>query len=258
MAHTSDRSLDGSVAIVTGAGSGIGRATAVSLAGAGAAIVLVGRRIGPLQETAELVAAAGGQAILQAADVTDHRQVEKVANTIETEFGCADVLVNSAGMNVPVHALDRVSVEDWKAVVEVNLHGPFIVTRAILPLMKAGGSGTIVNISSMAGVAAGLMGGAAYSAAKRAVISFTESVNLSERRHGIRACTICPGEVETPILDTRPVPPSQEARASMLQPEDIASTVLHVVTLPQRATIELITMRPTVLRDQSAELRQLR
>jgi len=254
MSTISGCTLDGSVAIITGAGSGIGRAAAATLAGAGATAVLVGRRARALEETAEMVAAAGGHSLVQVADVTDDAQVMKVENAVEAAFGRVDVLVNNAGVNVPMRALDRITVEDWKTIVEVNLYGPFLMTRAVLPVMRARGCGTVVNISSMAGISAGLMGGPAYSAAKRAVVSFTDSINLSERKHGIRACTICPGEVATPILDTRPVPPPPEARDSMLQPEDIASTILHVITLPQRATIELITIRPTVLRDTSAEL----
>src|SRR5207302_8274676 len=129
------------------------------------------------------------------------------------------------------------------------LHGTFQVTGAALPAMRRQGGGTIVNVSSIAGVTASLLAGPAYSAAKAAVVSFTQSINLAERSHGIRACAICPGEVATPIMERRPHPPSAAARATMLQPEDIAETILHVAALPDRAAVELVTIRPTVLRD---------
>jgi NADP-dependent 3-hydroxy acid dehydrogenase YdfG len=127
------------------------------------------------------------------------------------------------------------------------------MTTSALPLMRRQQRGTIVNVSSIAGLMAGLLSGPAYSAAKAAVVSFTQSVNLAERGNGIRACAICPGEVETPIINLRPHPPSAEARATMLQPDDIAETILHVASLPMRAAIELVVIRPTVLRDLSLD-----
>jgi NADP-dependent 3-hydroxy acid dehydrogenase YdfG len=253
MSTTAGRRLDGEVAVVTGAGSGIGRAAATALAGAGAAVVLVGRRPGPLQETSSAITEGGGRALVQAADVADASQVALVADAVRRTFGHVDILVNNAGTNVPVRALDRVSIDDWRRVVEVNLHGPFLMTHAMLPLLRGRGGGTIVNVSSMAGITASVLSGPAYSAAKHALNSFTESINLAERARGIRACAICPGEVATSILDARPMPPSAESRATMLQPEDVASTIVHVVTLPPRATIELIAIRPTLVRDTSAE-----
>jgi NADP-dependent 3-hydroxy acid dehydrogenase YdfG len=110
-------------------------------------------------------------------------------------------------------------------------------------------------VSSMAGYRASALTGPAYNAAKAGVNSFTESINLAERRNGIRACVVCPGEVSTPILENRPVPPTPEARATMLQPEDIADTITFVATLPQRANIELLTIYPTEQRDWTTELR---
>lgn len=242
--------LDDRVAIVTGAGTGIGRATAVLLAGVGAQVVLVGRRLPPLQETAEL---AGPRAKVHPANISDDVQVSALVATVERELGRVDVLINNAGVNVPVRGLDRISPADWRMIVDVDLNGPFMVTRAVLPLMRAQRSGTIVNVSSMAAITAGLLSGPAYSAAKHGLNSLTDSINLAERQNGIRACSICPGEVATPILDARPVPPPAEVRGAMLQPEDVAATILHVVSLPQRATIDLITIRPTVQRDTSAE-----
>lgn len=246
------------VSVVTGAGSGIGRATAVALGshgGADAVVVLVGRRAETLEETASLVSRAGGRPVVQVADVADADQVEGLREVAEGEGGGAvDLLVNNAGLNVPARRLHRLTPADWDLVLRVNATGPFLTAHAFLPGMRARGGGTIVNVSSLAGVRPGVLSGPAYSAAKAALVSFTGSINLAERRHGIRACSICPGEVATPILDDRPVPPSADARATMLQPEDVASTILHVATLPPRALIELVVILPTAERDQSAEL----
>ncbi len=244
------------VSVVTGAGSGIGRATAVALASVGgpdSTVVLVGRRREVLEETAALFEQAGARPIVQAADVADPAAVDAVREVAEAA-GPVDLLVNNAGVNVPVRTLDRLALGDWERIFQVNTTGPFLMTRALLVGMRARRRGTIVNVSSMAAVRPGAISGPAYSAAKSALVSFTESINVSERRHGIRACAICPGEVATPILDDRPIPPSPAARALMLQPEDVAATILHVAGLPQRAMIELVTIFPTTQRDNSAEL----
>jgi NADP-dependent 3-hydroxy acid dehydrogenase YdfG len=245
--------LDGQVAIVTGAGSGIGRATALALGCAGARVVVAGRRREVLEDAAGELRAAGAEALVQPGDVTRAEDASALAAAAEQAWGRLDILVNNAGMNVPVRDLDHVSAEDWRTVIDVNLHGTFLVSTSALPLMRRQQRGTVVNVSSIAGVAPSLLSGPAYAAAKTAVVSFTQSINLAERALGIRACAICPGEVETPIMDLRPRPPSAEARATMLQPEDIAETILHVVSLPMRAAIELVTIRPTVLRDLSLD-----
>ena len=246
--------LDGQVAVVTGGGTGIGRAAAVGLARAGARVAVVGRRAGPLEGTVDEVRSVGAECLGLPADVADPDAVESLVAHVVEHFGRVDVLVNNAGLNVPERHMARVSTEDWDTVVRVNLTGTFLVTRAALPVMREQRSGTVVNISSMAGYRPSALTGPAYSAAKAGVNSFTESINLTERRHGIRACVICPGEVATPILDLRPEPPSAEARATMLQPEDLAETIVFVAGLPQRATVELVTIYPTVQRDWSAEV----
>jgi NADP-dependent 3-hydroxy acid dehydrogenase YdfG len=247
--------LDGKVAIVTGGGSGIGQATAAALAGQGATVVVVGRRREPLQETVAELTAGGRTALAAAVDVSDPEGVRRVVDDVVARWGRVDVLVNSAGVNVPRRDLASLSVGDWEAVVRINLTGTFVMTQAVLPVMRSQRSGIVVNVSSIAGYRAMALTGPAYNAAKAGVNAFTESINIADRRHGIRACALCPGEVATPILEKRPQPPSPEARASMLQPEDIAATVLFVVTLPQRANVELLTIYPTEQRDWTAELR---
>jgi NADP-dependent 3-hydroxy acid dehydrogenase YdfG len=247
--------LDGQVAVVTGGGSGIGQATAVALAREGARVVVVGRRAEQLDALVDELTAEGRTALAVPGDVTDPDTAQRLVAEVRARWGRVDVLVNSAGINVPHRDLARLSVADWDAVLRVNLTGTFLVTHAVLPLMREQRSGTVVNVSSIAGYRAMALTGPAYNAAKAGVNAFTESINLADRRHGIRACAVCPGEVATPILELRPQPPSAEARASMLQPEDLAATILFVATLPQRATVELVTINPTEQRDWTAELR---
>jgi NAD(P)-dependent dehydrogenase (short-subunit alcohol dehydrogenase family) len=247
-------SLDGQVAVVTGAGSGIGRATAVALAREGARVAVVGRRKEPLEETLAALAADPDASLAVPADVTDADAGEQVVQEVLHRYGRVDLLVNNAGLNVARRDLAALSVADWHAVLQVNLTGTFLMTHAVLPVMREQGSGTIVNVSSIAGLRARGFTGPAYNAAKAGVNSLTESLNLAERRNGIRACAVCPGEVETPILDKRPTPPTAEARALMLQPEDVAASIVFVATLPPRATVELLSIYPTVHRDMTDEL----
>jgi NADP-dependent 3-hydroxy acid dehydrogenase YdfG len=247
--------LAGQVCVVTGGGTGIGQAAATALARAGAAVAVVGRRREPLDEVVAGLTAEGLTAVALPADVTDPAAAGSVVADVADRWGRLDVLVNSAGTNVPRRDLASLSVDDWHAIVQSNLTGTFLVTHAALPIMRRQRSGTVVNVSSIAGHRAMELTGPAYNAAKAGVNALTESINLADRRHGIRACAVCPGEVATPFLEFRPTPPSAEARATMLQPEDVAAVVLFVATLPQRVNVELLTMYPTEQRDWSAELR---
>ena len=247
--------LAGQVAVVTGGGTGMGEAAAAALAREGARVVVAGRRPEPLTQVAGYLTEEGRTALARPVHATDPDAVEELVAEVTERWGRVDVLVNSAGINVPRRDLASVSVADWHAVLQINLTGTFLVTHAVLPIMRRQRSGTIVNVSSIAGYRAMALTGPAYNAAKAGVNAFTESINLADRRHGIRACAICPGEVATPFLEQRPQPPTAEARATMLQPEDVADAVVFVAALPQRANVELLTMYPTEQRDWTAELR---
>ena len=179
-------------------GSGIGEATALALAREGARVAVVGRRAEPLEALVDTLDSEGRTAFALPADVTDPDAAEGLVAEVRERWGRVDVLVNSAGINVPRRDLASLSVADWDAVLRVNLTGTFLVTHAVLPIMREQRSGTIVNVSSIAGYRAMALTGPAYNAAKAGVNAFTESINLADRRHGIRACAVCPGRWRRP------------------------------------------------------------
>ena len=244
----------GQVALVTGAGTGIGRASAIALAGEGAAVALVGRRQGLLDETAAAIRDGGGRALALAADITDPdaRRARWLART-EAEFGRLDVLVNNAGAGSKSRTVRRIEPDDFEGVQRLNVTAPLVLTQAALPGMLERGSGTVITISSYAAVTSSPMAGVAYGAAKAAVASVMKSVNNELRSHGLRACTIFPGEVDTPILERRKLVPDAEARATMMHSEDLAEIVRLCACMPGRTLIEEIYVRPTQLRDLSAD-----
>ena len=239
------RSMDGQVAWVTGAGSGIGQAAAVALAGAGVSVVLTGRREEGLKETAELVRQAGGQSLTVAADISQQADVAAAFARIDAEHGRCDILVNSAGLNIPQRSWRNVTPEGLDAVLDIDLKGSFYTSLAVLPAMRAQKDGLLIQVSSWAGRYTSPLTGPAYSAAKRGMVAMSESINQEECANGIRSCCICPGEVATPLLDKRPVPISAEDKARMLQTDDLAATILFVATLPATVCVNEILISPT-------------
>lgn len=236
--------LKDKVAWITGGGSGIGLAGGIELARAGAHVVISGRSRETLLSSEKQIKAAGsGEAI--ALDVSDQKEVARAAQAILKRHGRIDILINSAGINSPKRNFRNVSLETWDQVVAVNLSGMFYCCHAVLPAMRERKDGLVINISSWAGRYASTLTGPGYNATKRAVIALTESINMEECAHGIRATSILPGEVATPILEKRPVPPSAEERARMLQPEDLGATILYVATLPARACVNELIISPT-------------
>jgi NADP-dependent 3-hydroxy acid dehydrogenase YdfG len=237
--------LGGKVAWITGAGSGIGEAVAIELARAGVFVVLSGRRAEALQLTATKAAEQGGKAEIAVLDVADSKAVRTVGEGIAARHGRVDILINSAGINTPKRRWGQVSAEDWDRVVAVNLSGALYCISAVLPAMRRRKDGLVVNISSWFGRYDGYLAGPAYNATKHAMAAMNASLNIEECVNGIRGCVIYPGEVATPILASRPVPPSQEDVERMLQPVDIARTVRSVAEQPPHVCINEIVISPT-------------
>ncbi len=253
-APAADSPLAGQTVIVTGAGSGLGRATALLLARNGAKVVLTGRRPAPLERTMEQICAAGGTAFARCLDVTQPAAVRSLVDWVVGTVGVPDILVNNAGAASKVKNILWIDQDDWETTVAINLTAVYAMVKAVLPAMLGAGRGTIVTISSLAAERPNLLGGAPYGAAKAAARNLMAYVRNTFRHQGIRAATILPGEMDTPILDDRPVSPSAALRARMMAPEDVARIVLLCCCLPGRTMIEDVVVAPTVLRDQSADL----
>jgi NADP-dependent 3-hydroxy acid dehydrogenase YdfG len=237
--------LNGKTAWVTGAGTGIGRAIALALSRAGAKVGLSGRTRATLEETATAIRAEGGICAIAPCDVVNAAQVDQAWNAVVAEFGDIDILVNNAGWNLPQRAWKQLTPDSVQQMANVNLVGPFLCILKVLPAMRAKKDGVVVNIASMAATGIFLVSGVAYNATKHGARAMSLSLNAEEGIHGIRAVCINPGEVETPIMDKRPVPPSPEARRLMVQPEDVGAAVLFCCTLPPRSCVSELTLVPT-------------
>jgi NAD(P)-dependent dehydrogenase (short-subunit alcohol dehydrogenase family) len=237
--------LDGKVAWITGAGTGIGRAGAIALAQEGAHVVLSGRTRATLDETAGLVVKSGGRCTIEPLDVADKTAVARVANSILGTHGRIDVLVNSAGINIRERTWGLVKPEGWDEVVRVNLDGTFYCCQAVLPSMRARRDGVVINVSSWFGKHIMGLAGPGYTASKFGVAAMTETINVEEGVNGIRACTVCPGEAATPIMERRPVKPPPHELERMLQEEDLGRVILFIATLPPRVCVNEIIVSPT-------------
>jgi NAD(P)-dependent dehydrogenase (short-subunit alcohol dehydrogenase family) len=231
-------------AVVTGAGSGVGRATALRLLQDGWHVALVGRREDALRETAQLAGSAGERALVCPCDVGKPADVDAMAQRVLSRFPAVSVLVNAAGTNLPARSLDVLSVESFQQLIDINLTGSFLCARAFLPGMRNRGEGTIVNVVSDAGLQASAKAGAGYAASKFGQRGLTQSINAEERGRGIRACAILPGDIDTPLLEKRPEPPPAEARRRMLRAEDVAECAMLAINLPPHAVVEELLIRP--------------
>ena len=231
-------------AVVTGAGSGVGQAAALALAREGWRVAIVGRRDTALKETASLAGADTKRLVLSPCDISNPSAVDKMAAHVRSEIGDIEVLVNAAGTNTPARSLKELSLDKYRELVETNLTGAYLCVQAFLPRMRERRSGTIINIVSEAGKQASPKAGVAYVVSKFGMTGLTQSINAEERPNGIRACSIFPGDIDTPILDKRPSPPSAEARQKMLRGEDVAECILLAIKLPPRAVVEEILIRP--------------
>lgn len=234
-----------STAVVTGAGSGVGQAVVLKLAAAGWRVALLGRRPDSLAETiAQAGPSAAGRLTAIPIDIGDRAAVTAALSAFLAKHGRVDALVNAAATNVPRRSLEELSPENFEAILSTNLHGAYHCIQALLPAMRQQRAGTIVNINSDAGLKANAKAGAAYVASKFGLAGLAQTINAEERSRGIRACSIFPGDINTPLLEKRPQPPPREARQAMLQPSDVAECVWLALTLPPRAIVEELLVRP--------------
>ena len=240
MNKASQNPLQGQVAIVTGAGRGIGAAIARELAGLGVVTVLCGRGSKLLEETAKLITDSGGQAKVAACDVTDLSSVESVAARVKRDFGRADILVNNAGIGSFSSPLHQLPPDSWEKVMNTNLRGVYYCIRSFAPMMIDARSGHIVNISSLAGKNA-LPNGAVYSASKWGLNGLSYSVAEELRSHNIRVSVVCPGSVHTELSPHEGKDPQK-----MLQPDDVAHVVAMLVTQAPQSFVSEVLLRPTL------------
>ena len=217
---------------------------AVALASQGWRLALVGRRSDALNETARLAKLAREDVLICPCDIGDVKAVRQMGQRVLDQFQEVDVLVNAAGTNAPKRALEVLSLEDYHAMIDTNLHGAYFCLQTFLPGMRQQRQGTIVNIVSDAGKQASPKAGPAYVMSKFGLAGLTQSINAEERGNGIRACAVFPGDIDTPLLEKRPSPPGEEARSKMLRAEDIAECVLLAINLPERAVVEELIIRP--------------
>jgi NADP-dependent 3-hydroxy acid dehydrogenase YdfG len=234
-------------ALVTGAGSGIGRAVAIALEGVGAKVALVGRDRSKLEETRAAFSEAGrASASVLPCDVADRRAVDVMVRHVLDAFGAIDVLICNAGTNVRKRSLEALDPADWDAMIATNLTGAYNLVRAVLPGMRERQGGLVIQICSISGKRASVLGGAGYSASKFGQAALGICLGREEGARGIRSTVIYPGEVNTPILDARPVPVGQERREAILQPTDVAAAVRFLVELHPRANVPELIIKPTV------------
>ena len=235
-------SLEKQNALVVGGGTGMGEAIALALAAEGATVAVAGRR----QEKLDAVATqAEGKILTHTVDVAERESVRALFDWAGVQFsGQLHLLVNCAGVNVPKRSMSELAPEDWDKVMAINATGAFNCMHFGLPLMRPHRTGLVINISSTSGKRAAPLGGLAYNASKFAMAAIGTSASEDERENGIRVTTIFPGEVDTPILDDRPVPPDADHRAKILKPADIAAITLAIAKLPPLAHVPELVIKP--------------
>jgi 3-oxoacyl-[acyl-carrier protein] reductase len=235
---TSLTPLSGQVAVVTGAGRGIGAAIARKLAALGATVVLCGRTLKLLEATAVSISANGGQAQALACDITDLGSVQALAAAVQSNFGRIDILINNAGVGSFAAPLHEMTPEAWEKILNTNLRGVFFCVRSFAPLMMKARTGHIVNISSLAGKNA-LPNGAAYAASKWGLNGLSYSIAEELREHGIRVSVVCPGSVDTELSPHTGKDPNK-----MLKPDDVAHVVAMLVTQAPQSFASEVLLRP--------------
>lgn len=229
--------------LITGGGTGTGQAVAQALAAEGCRVGITGRREDKLAETAALH--SGEPAIQwQTADVSDRQDVERLMQWADEAIGPIHMLVNCAGINVRQRSTKDLAPEDFDRLLRINCTGAFNTMWAVLPQMRERQDGLIVNINSVAGLRASVLAGVGYSTSKHAMTALGLGVALEEGDNGIRVTNIYPGEINTPILDERPEPVSDERKATLLQPAELATTIVYLAKLPPTAHVAELVIKP--------------
>ena len=249
--------LKNKVCLITGGGSGIGKATANKMAKEGARIIVVGRTQTKIDETVSGIKKDGGYASGYATDVSDQALVDDLVSSVIQEHSKIDLLLNNAGHSSKHRRLTTTTATEIQSVIDSNLIGTIYCSQAVVPYMISAEEGTIINVASIAGLSPSNLGGMIYSAVKAAVINFTGFLNDDLKNTGIRASVVIPGEVDTPILDNRPIPPDENARAKMVTAEDTAEAISMIARLPLRTNIPELQIRPTFIRDNSGEIEKI-
>ncbi len=237
-------SLAGKVVAITGGGTGIGAGIAKGLAEAGCKVTVGGRREEPLQALASSVSSEHPMRT-HTIDVADAESIKRFFSAVRDADGEVDILVNSAGINIQKRTMAEMDPLEWDRVLQINATGAYRCMTEVLPEMRKRRDGLVVNISSVAGKRAISLGGVVYCASKFAMTALGTAVSNEVRNEGVRITNVYPGEVNTPILENRPVPVTQEHKDSILQPEDIASVVVTICRLPPRANVPEVVIKPT-------------
>jgi NADP-dependent 3-hydroxy acid dehydrogenase YdfG len=233
-------------ALVTGAGSGMGRAIAETLARDGLRVALIGRDRAKLEAVRSgLDPEAAERVAIEPGDVADRAAIGAIVDRTLKAFGSIDIRVCNAGTNVRKRQLDVLDPADWDTMIATNLTGAYNLVHFALPSMMARKKGLVIQVCSISGVRASLLGGVGYSASKFGQAALGIGLGREVHGLGIRSTVIYPGEVNTPILDNRPVPVSAERKAAILQPEDVAAAVEFLVKLPERANVPELVITPT-------------
>ena len=241
--------LEGKVCIVTGGGSGIGKGAALMMAKQGAKIVAVGRTASKVEAVREEIASQGGEALAFGIDVSDHEAVHGMAKEVLQAFGQVDVLINNAGHSSRHRRTLTTPPDEIRSVIDSNLVGSIYCTQAVLPSMLEARDGLIINVASLAGINTSYLGGMIYSAVKAGVIHFTKFLNFELTNTGVRASVFIPGEVDTPIMEKRPVRPTADDRTTMSGIDECAESLALIAGLPGRSTIAELIIRPTTMRN---------
>ncbi len=239
-------SLKDQTVLVVGASSGIGRATAVLLAKEGAKVMAAARREDRLQKLQSELKSDGHAIEVKTADASNPDEMDQLAAETKQHFGKIDILIYATGTNTPDRSMSRLKPAIWNELISVNLNGAYYATQAVLPAMREAKNGYLIYVASISGLVPDVSG-AAYQASKRGMVGLAHAIRVEERENGIRTCAVCPGLVETEILEKRPVKPSADVLAKALQPEDVAELIVSIAKLHPRVNIPEVQIMPTLI-----------